>query len=364
MKLKVFILAFCIPISLYTSGSIQTYQIHGKIGKSMNDKQVMLFKMLGDSVISVDTTLIKNGSFFFQGSGQFVDVAVLTTGNYPEKVYSTEVVLENGNIIVNMDSLKVHGPLNDLYNSYILKFDDLGEEINALWIKDKRQASVNGSDYLNKIKERHDLVFNTIKTNISNAIGYRVLDLQLENLEVNELRIIDSIFPADLKPVELIKNEIIDKLEMRKNFEAQTSSVGSQYQDFELYTTDNKKRMLSEFVGKSRYVYIDFWASWCGPCIADFPNLQIVYEKYKSKGFEIVGVSVDEDSELWKKAVTRVKTPWVQLSVLKDARSQLKKAYNVVTIPQGFLIDQNGTIVALFNRAEDLGNRLSKLLDK
>ncbi len=139
-------------------------------------------------------------------------------------------------------------------------------------------------------------------------------------------------------------------------------AVGATAPDFTQNTPDGKPLTLSSLRGK--YVLIDFWASWCGPCRRENPNLVAAYNKFKDKGFTILGVSLDKDTgrEAWLKAIEKDGLAWNQVSDLKYWQNAAAKDYGVQAIPQNFLIDPSGKIVAANLRGEKLQETLGQLL--
>ena len=119
---------------------------------------------------------------------------------------------------------------------------------------------------------------------------------------------------------------------------------------------------LSDYVGKGKVVLIDFWASWCGPCRREMPNLVEAYKQYKDKNFEIVGVSLDRDLEAWKKGIADLNITWPQMSDLKYWDCEGAKLYAVSSIPHTLLVDAEGTIVARGLHGEELQQKIAELL--
>lgn len=133
------------------------------------------------------------------------------------------------------------------------------------------------------------------------------------------------------------------------------------YEDFAMADMDGKTVSSKDIRAKSKYTFIDFWASWCTPCRKQGRELIPMYNQYKSKGFEVIAVSLDTDAKAWKKATEADGYTWTNLSDLKGFESPLSKKYNIIAIPRNLLIDDKGNIVAMDLHGKELETKLAEL---
>lgn len=138
--------------------------------------------------------------------------------------------------------------------------------------------------------------------------------------------------------------------------------VGSDMPDFKLPDKDGKDFVFSTLRGK--YVLVDFWASWCGPCMREMPNVVKLYKECKGKNFEIVGISLDQKRDAWLNAVEKNKMKWIQVSDLKSWGTLPVKLCNISAVPYTVLVDPEGKVIALDLRGEELIKKVKEVLKK
>ena len=141
----------------------------------------------------------------------------------------------------------------------------------------------------------------------------------------------------------------------------QEVKVGDQVPDFTFNTPEGKPLALYDYLKGKKLVLIDFWASWCGPCRAEAKNVREIYDKFHAKGFDVFGVSLDENLEAWKKAIADDDIVWGQVSDLKGWKTPACKWFNFNGIPCMFLVDGNGKILARDLRGEALARKVAEI---
>lgn len=339
-----------------------TYKVTGTANGASDGDTVFMQEIVGRDLHKTDTAIIKNGKFTFTGRQDSAVNRYLTYMKNNNR-YLTDFFLENGeiDIILNENSTVSGTPDNDVYQSFKNKMNALDQEENQLYesLQDttltQEQINQKKADLDAKDKEMTNLIVQTIQENITNPVGAHLLSRYNFIIDYEEIEPLLSKLPAQYQ-----NNERIAHLKEQVNT-ARNTAVGQKYIDFEMPDVDGKEVKLSDFISKNKYTLIDFWASWCGPCRAEMPNLVKAYDEYKNKGFGIVGVSLDRDAQAWKKGIQALHITWPQMSDLKYWNSKGAQLYAVRSIPYTVLVDQQGTIIAKGLHGEALQKKLAEL---
>ena len=194
----------------------------------------------------------------------------------------------------------------------------------------------------------------------------------IAKLKPNDMRVISILMMFSLLAVGVSAEKAFAAMEPgREKVENQIAQdqddqdplIGKRFLDVQEPDTKGKLRRLSDYAGKGKWVLVDFWASWCGPCQEEMPNVVAAYKKYHDKGFEIVGLSFDADRDDWLNAIKTWNMPWIHLSDLEYWESKAGKVYEIEGIPDNILIDPDGIIVARDLRGPELDRCLSEIFD-
>ncbi len=265
-------------------------------------------------------------------------LAVLDLGELGETAVAIEKGKVNIHVGLNEDGKPVIRKEGSLNNDFIQMYDDYdGELYSAYTMQDEQAREQAFNDCLNKIYRTLKGEENSLTSinTMSGQYGFMNFFYLLEFDQVDTLCSLMNDKTLENKNM----RSIYDHVQLQKE-----SGAGKTYKDISAKTPDDKTLSLSDLVGESDYVLVDFWASWCGPCRRAMPAMKDLYEASNGR-LEILGVSLDSDESKWKNAITSLGLPWKHISDLKGWQAQGAQDYGVNAIPCTILINKEGIIV-------------------
>jgi len=349
-----------------------SFELKGTLADSKGET-IYLEKLMNPAPILVDSTSIdEQGNFEFK--------------NYTPKIgfYRIKTSAQNFAMLVldSADKVTVTGNIKDLGNTYkvtgsaetklFMEYNEISK-INKIQIDSLNSAFQTAMQSLKMDSLKMDSLSNIFQPPYE-AIMARSNALMAEKIKGNTSMYASIMAIQGMEPdkyTEVYKalaeglNKKFPKDKTVRMFSESVAKVlmtieGQEAPEINLPTPDDKELALSSFRGK--IVLIDFWASWCGPCRKEMPNVVRVYKKYKDKGFEIYGVSLDQDKEKWVEAIAKDGITWPQVSDLKYWDCEPAKIYGVSGIPFTVLINKEGKIIAKGLRGPELEKAIENAL--
>jgi thiol-disulfide isomerase/thioredoxin len=354
------------------SASSKNFELKGKLSNAAN-QMIYLEQMLPSGMIKIDSlTIPENGEF------------TLKTNLPEDGFYRLKITEQNFATLVlsKDDKVNITGNAQDLGNTYKVQGSidsQLFWELNTQSSKNYHQrdsiqktfeafaAAVQDKTRVDSLGNALDKPYTALLDQHNNYLKKFV---ETNSTSLASLAAIQQL-PADkfLATYILLDQNLYKKYpaspylkSFHQNVESQKNlAIGSEAPDFTMNQPDGKPLSLKSLRGK--YVLIDFWASWCGPCRAENPNVVAAYNKYKTKGFDILSVSLDKDADKWKAAIAKDGLIWNNhVSDLQYWQSPIVQLYNFNAIPTNVLIDKEGKILAKNLRGEELENKLAEAI--
>ena len=375
--MKKFILSISCFLPLALCAQEGKFVLQGKVGELNNPAKIFLMYGAGGENV-VDSAAVVKGVFEFTGTvdGPTRGTLILShDGTYdltsrvrPDDLLS--LYLEPVKFsLSSTDSIKNASIQGSKVNDDNKKLETYLEPANAkmeVLMTEYRSASEEDQKS-EAFQENINTRYGAIKQEIDNAYLLFIKENSNSFISLTALNAFAGSFP-DVEKIEPILNSLSSEVKNTKEWKAfadrmnslKKIAIGAIAPEFSQADPDGKEIKLSDFRGK--YLLIDFWAAWCGPCRQENPNVVAAYNEYKDKNFEILGVSLDQTRDAWLAAIEKDGLTWPQVSDIKYWNNEVARLYAVRSIPQNFLLDPEGKIVAKNLRGKQLAEKLEELL--
>ena len=362
MKIKsVFAAAAAILLAACTGGNAKfTVNATNPSGATVN----VIDRISGDVVTTINTNG-EDGGITLKGSApKDALLAVQVEGDDWQTLFFND----GTPVTVDLESHELKGsPLNEKVTENDIKisadYESLVNDINNLDALDEAERIVKQAEIQSRFTDFVESFRTLLNENGDNLVPVAFMDALYSYLPAEDLASIDPDGPIANHPyTKHIKAQIEEEEAAQAAADAEAAKIiGTKFLDLEEPDTAGNLHRLSEYVGTGKWVLIDFWASWCGPCRGEMPNVTENYKKYHDRGFEIVGLSFDNEKEPWLKAIKELDMPWIHLSDLKGWKSIAAETYGIHAIPASLLVDPEGTVVARDLRGAALGEKLAEI---
>ena len=380
------------------SSAQEKFSIQGIANEELNN-QLLYLCLMDDGEkakeVVLDSAKVKKGKFSFSGVRQTPNIALIKDRDgetYP-------LILEKGKIVINLTTRTVGGtPLNDTLdvawkgmqsvinnNKQIVKSNislvmsqKSGESFREALKRDTAFAAIWRRNVEIDLAQR-DSIRAFVEEHQNSLVGVFLLSLKEVSIYHSLLEDMMSEASSVFAQHVLVKDKLEKMRQMARRFEAEREKkmtpeereeqkkrqamdakikIGERFPNAKVKDNAGEIKQLSDYVGKGKYVLIDFWASWCGPCRNEMPNVKAAYEKYASKGFEVISISIDKKQKAWRTAIEELGMNWTQVLNVDAA-----DVYGIYAIPKTFLVDPEGIVVAKDLRSKKLEKTLFNLLE-
>ena len=360
------LLVLILGISLFACTQEKGFKIN--VSLDGTEGPILLEKRGTSAWIPVDTADIVEGIAVLEGEVSYPeDYYISVLGERAKMIVFVENV--EMSVVGKADSIgfaKVSGSLtHDEYDKVNSDINKIGEEYMALY-QEAREAiaagnTAKGEELMDKVDEMYKSIFTLqedfIKNNPASFASPYFLNRLQRRIEFNKLETLVDALDPKLDSVQSI-------VSLKKRIEVlKPVAVGQIAPDFTQNDKDGNPVKFSDIYSKNELTLLDFWAAWCSPCRGENPNVVAVYNEYKTKGFSVFGVSLDNKKEDWLKAIDDDGLTWDHVSELNGWSNSAAKMYAVEGIPHSLLVDKTGKIIARDKRGKELGKTVGEFFN-
>lgn len=367
MKTLLSITALMVTGSIFASCQSGTYRITGS-GDMLQDGDTLFLTSDFMTGAPVDTVIAQAGKFEMTGTADSTFMCLIYSKKNQE-VMSSPFFIEPGTIKLtlsdNPKDRKVSGSslnnewqeMNDSLSHIGLQFSMMAENMATNNLTAEEAKALNEKQQ-KLIRQWQDIVFRYAKKNVDNELGY-FLVTQYYDPECKDAASKQQLI--SMLPKKMQERSLVKAIQARLN-SSKATAEGSKMNDFTMNDINERPMSILSEIAKNKITVIDFWASWCGPCLREMPSMVEMYKKHKDSGLGIIGISLDSRKTDWENATKRFSIEWPQISDLNGWNNAAAQMFNVQSIPYTIVVSSDGTILKKGLRGSELEEFVSEKL--